>query len=524
MAKSLIAIDRGLEYQALLFWLNASRLFATHSQVGQVGYEHPTVRAFDDVVVFYSRPVLDEWGDPVNADFYQSKFHVDYQNAFTCQNLIDPAFISAETVSLLKRIHHAQVHTTHGTGARFIVTSPWPIDHDDLLGTLISTDSGQFRLDKLFAPSTRIRESRTVRDSWREHLGIASDDELRLVLRPFRIWGGAVPLNVLRQWTNAQMGQAGFRPIEDDSRIHQYASLIQQLHAEGKTLFTRDELQSAAEHEGFWIGASATTDDSISLGIRSFIRHAEQMEDWTERMLCLAKYFDNRAIRDQSFWRERILPDVTTFLRDATAPGQAYHLYLDAHNSVAFAAGFVLDSRSGIQVYPMQTTLAGREVWKPDFHASSRPDDLWEITNLEAESSSAGDAVALAISVSNDIGEDVRVYVREHLRDVGRILVCKVRPAPSRTAVTGATHGFQLAQALVATLRNRTAEERLARLHVFASAPNALVFWLGQQARGFGDVVVYEFDFERNIPGGYVAALELSPTTSSAVSQIESDA
>jgi hypothetical protein len=524
MAKSLIAIDRGLEYQALLFWLKASRLFATHSPVGQVGYEHPTVRAFDDVVVLYSRPILDEWGDPISADFYQSKFHVDYQNAFTCQNLIDPAFISAETVSLLQRIHNAQPHTTNGTGARFIVTSPWPIDHEDFLGTLISTDYGQFRLEKLFAPSTRITESRTVRDSWRKHLGLASDDELRSVLRPFRIWGGAVPLNVLRQWANAQMGQVGFRPIEDDSRVHQYASLIRQLHAEGKTLFTRDELQSAAEHEGLWIGASAATDDSISLGIRSFVRHAEQMEDWTARMLCLAKYFDNRAIRDQSFWRERILPEVTTFLRDGTAPGQAYHLYLDTHNSVAFAAGFVLDSRSGIQVYPMQTTLAGREVWKPDFHGSSRPDDLWEISNLEAESSSAGNAVALAISVSNDITEDVRLFVGEHLGEVGRILVCKVRPAPGRTAVTSATHGFELAQALVATIRSRTAEERLTRLHVFASAPNALVFWLGQQARGFGDVVLYEFDFERNTPGGYVPAIELSTASSSAVPPTEIDA
>lgn len=506
MSRSIAAINQGGEYQALLFWFEAARLFMPYTPVGQVGYEHQTVRSFDDVVVLYSRPVLDEWGDPVLADYYQSKFHVTYNGAFTYSNLIDPEFISAETVSLLQRLHDARLgHAADGRGARFYITSPWHVDHNDPLGRIVSATNGELRLDKLFPPG---RGMTRVRRSWRNHLNVDSDDELRMTLRPFRIWAGALPLDLLRRMANRELQAAGFRPMQDDSRVFQYTELIRSLHAEGRTLFTGADLRAAAERENLWLGAPAP-DEAVPLGIRSFLRRAEYMEDHTEQMLCLVKYFNGRDIREARLWQESVFPEVSTFLRAATARSATYHLYLEVHNSIAFAAGYELDR--GVDVSPVQSTDRGRVVWRTRGSLPAAAEDLWEVIEIGPESSSTGKAVAVALGVTRDIIEDVRLYVRQNLPEVGRILYCAVRPTPSRTAVRDADHGVQLVEQTASIMQRRTAEERQAGLHVFASVPNALMFWLGQRARGFGRTVVYEYDFERNTPGGYSPGLEFPP-------------
>ena len=511
MSRSVAAINQGGEYQALLFWFEAARLFMPYSPVGQVGYEHQAVRSFDDVVVLYSRPVLDEWGDPVLADYYQSKFHVTYNGAFTYSNLVNPEFISAETVSLLQRLHDARLgHTADGMGARFYITSPWHIDHNDPLGKIVSGTNGELRLDKLFPPGRGLTR---VRQAWRRHLNIDSDDELRMTLRPFRIWAGALPLDLLRRMVNIELQAAGFRPMQDDSRIFQYTELIRSLHAEGRTLFTQADLREAAERENLWLGTPAP-DEAVPLGIRSFLRRAEYMEDHTERMLCLAKNFNGRDIRDARLWQEIVYPEVSTFLRTATTRPATYHLYLEAHNSIAFASGYELDR--GVDVFPVQSTDRGRVVWQPRAGLPAATEDLWDVVEIEPESSSAGKAVAVALGVTRDIIKDVRLYVRENLPEVGRIIYCSVRPSPSRSVVRDADHGVQLVEQAAGIIQRRTAEERQARLHIFASTPNALMFWLGQRARGFGRTVVYEYDFERNTPGGYSPGLEFPPPTTTA--------
>ncbi|MHC0068683.1 SAVED domain-containing protein [Nostoc sp. UIC 10890] len=53
--------------------------------------------------------------------------------------------------------------------------------------------------------------------------------------------------------------------------------------------------------------------------------------------------------------------------------------------------------------------------------------------------------------------------------------------------------------------------ERQGVLHIFIAAPNALVFFIGQLARSFGSCIVYEYDFDRNIPGAYQPSLKFPP-------------
>ena len=69
-----------------------------------------------------------------------------------------------------------------------------------------------------------------------------------------------------------------------------------------------------------------------------------------------------------------------------------------------------------------------------------------------------------------------------------------------------------LAHQLALLIRERTREEQEGTLHLFISAPNAVLFFLGQLARGFGKVQLYEHTYPSDKVGDYRPSLLLSPS------------
>jgi hypothetical protein len=248
------------------------------------------------------------------------------------------------------------------------------------------------------------------------------------------------------------------------------------------------------------------------VGVRSFMRWAEHMEDETDHMLCLVRYFDNRSVQNPQLWKERIFPELTGFLSARMQEPSQYHLHLDVHSSIAFAAGYCLDSKSGIDVVPVQRTSSGKIPWRPAQAKHGGDLSSWSCTNVERASD--GNDVALAISATHDILSDVQLYVDRELPMVKKIVSLVMCPRPSSTAVQNGTHALLLAQDIAAIAKGRSARERTGRLHIFASAPNALAFFLGQLARSFGACVLYEYDFESNAPGAYQPSLTFPPQRS----------
>ncbi|MCI5958003.1 MAG: SAVED domain-containing protein, partial [Clostridiales bacterium] len=88
------------------------------------------------------------------------------------------------------------------------------------------------------------------------------------------------------------------------------------------------------------------------------------MEEETESCLALIDKFDGRNLRDGYDWNNDIYEEVREFLLTNTNNKHAYQLILDTHASVAFAAGRTLDSKSGINVFPIQkSSTTGTVLW-----------------------------------------------------------------------------------------------------------------------------------------------------------------
>jgi hypothetical protein len=189
-------------------------------------------------------------------------------------------------------------------------------------------------------------------------------------------------------------------------------------------------------------------------------------------------------------------------------PGRSYHLLLDAHTSICFAAGYFLPLKSGIEVSVMQGTQGRRALWTPRMADGSNGAKCWSIAHESLNSS--GTEVAIAVSVTHDVSADVCAYVKANLPNVGRILIFSILPGPGPAAIRDADHAVSLAQGLAASLRTeRTLEERKEAMHLFLSAPAGFGFFLGRLAQSFGPVVAYEYDFETNAPGAYQAGIRL---------------
>jgi hypothetical protein len=497
----------GDDYQARWFWLQACRLFAAPpAAVLRVAYELALAKAFDDVVTFYRTPIRDERANLIDIDCYQAKFHVDQRKPFTFQALTDPESVGASRVSLLQRLREAQAaFEIDGRRARFSIVSPWQLDPNDALCRLVSNQGGEIRLRELAKP-----EMGKVRDAWRQHLGLQSDEELVRILGGLRIRAGQGDMGLLRDLLNARLELAGLVPIDDQHVGYRYDDLIRKLLQRGVREFDRERIRDICKQEDLWRGRQDEPQPTNRLGIRSFGRFAEYLEDEVSQLLSLLHHFDNRYILEDRLWDDVVYREIAGFVEQAVHPGGVFDLALECHTSIAFAAGYSLDPKAGADVAPVQKGRFGRAVWRPDPSAPEEASPLWEIREISRPA--GGHDVALAINVTHQITPDVELYVDEHLPSVGRILAFTVPPRPSGAAVRDGTHANRLAGDLVSQLREqRTLNERRATLHIFNAAPNGLMFFVGQQARPLGRCTTYEHDLELSLPGAYRQAMTFPP-------------
>ncbi|WP_299084011.1 SAVED domain-containing protein [uncultured Ruegeria sp.] len=90
-----------------------------------------------------------------------------------------------------------------------------------------------------------------------------------------------------------------------------------------------------------------------------------------------------------------------------------------------------------------------------------------------------------------DLRTDVRRYVEDELPSVGRLLVLRPSTGSSSLAVIAGRHAFDLAQSTKERIRSAVGGHSPEILtHLFIAAPNALTFFLGQQAPVLGRVRV----------------------------------
>jgi hypothetical protein len=491
MADAVTARWHGDNYQARIFWENAFNLLDASSCVVEVSFEADGPKAFDDVIVKYDPPVARSGPNRISAEYHQVKWHVERGGQFGYEDLIDPEFIGARSISLLQRLKDAQ--TKAPAGAYFTFLTTYRVKDGDPLSGLIAGTDRTLLIERLLDGTTDRSRVGKVRKCWREHLGLVTDDDLAGVLRGLRIVDGHRSLDELRSQINLKARLVGLLAFPEKDSDFRYDELARQLKVRRLNTFTKETFLQVCREEGLLTNRTPSTDDFLPIAIRSFLGPAADIVGaLPENTLLLTDDFRHRYLQDGREWQKDIRPKVEAFLQGAAKRSGKLRLILDAHASIAFLSGAVLHLKSGVETHLIQKGRIGMRTW----HPMDGTETTTERFAVYQEIVGQGPDVAIAIGVSQPVTAQVRDYVEHHARSVGQIISFNFDGGPSQQGVRGGGHAVTLADQISTYLRTN-APITNGVVHIFAAAPNSLLFYLGQQYQALGACVVYEFDFDR---------------------------
>ncbi|MBU3875028.1 SAVED domain-containing protein [Faecalicatena sp. AGMB00832] len=283
--------------------------------------------------------------------------------------------------------------------------------------------------------------------------------------------------------------------------------MISSTHGNG---IMRKEFDEELEKRIFLV-ADKYSPKRISIGIKSFPCKEINSEDKV-LYLPLEDKFKDRKIKEEYDWNDDIYEKLKGFLLENTSNKYAYQIFLDTHTSLAFAAGRVLNSKSGINVFPIQkSTNGGTILWDLKL-LSKRNYANWNISHEEFHENQYD--TALFLNVTRYVYDDALKFIKENDLPIGRIINCIPSEAGATNfAIEDGMHAAILANSIYNAIGKRSTVERRATLHIFAAAPNGFMFFLGQNSTGFGKCILYEYDFEQRDSCTYSQAIRFSRDT-----------
>ena len=493
----------GDAFQSRVFWSKAARLLDPASNVIRVGFESGP-KGFDDVWVDYNpAKSLTLMGlVPLGREHIQCKWH-GTPDTYGFANLSQPEFINANAVSLLERALKARrAYTGHCTGARFRLLTNWRIERSDPLKDMMNERSQELRLERLFAGGDRSKAGQ-IRKNWRDHLSI-DDDELRGLAGMLALSETTESLEDIRERLNDIFGVVGLRRIPANESTFGYDDLPYQWAAKGRLEFDRKSFIEVCSREGL-LSTPGNHGPKV-YGVKSFEHKTDKLEDRCTAVLNLVPSFNERQIRPEADWATSLYPALSTFLLSAARPADRLRLILDAHLTLSFAAGSVLDIKSG-RIVELEQRIVGKTIWSAD---DTEHNPLWCDWSFEIRPiSGKGKDIVVAIGVTHDLDAAVSEYVKRSLPDAGQILSAKPSNGHGATAICSGHHAFRLAESLTAKIRSLRTPGNAVHVHIFLAAPGGFSFFLGQRRVALGPVTLYEFDYEENQDGSYQPSLSL---------------
>jgi hypothetical protein len=501
VARGVVPLQQGFLYQAYYFWLEAARLFESHSKVSLVGYEINGAKAFDDVHVQYNEPRRCGRGAKIEKDFFQLKFHVDHSGSVGYLDLIDPKFIGAKKVSFLQRLHElCKSNVDFAKNSCFHLYTPWVVNPNDPLSKIVNTDDGAIRIEKLQSAGGPKSELGKVKKAWMNHLQLISEDELYSTLIPLRIQQGP-SLARLKESLNERLLHVGLTPIDFSKSSDPYPGLIFRLCKEGRSQFTKEQLLEELQRDGL-ISAfhKRAAHTAKQMAIRSFFRSYEHLEDVSELILSLELYFDGRFIKDPNMWNRELKAEISDFAKlNLVRNNSPLDLHLDVHSSLAFATGSLISPKEAIDIAPVQKLRGQDLVWR----VSNQPAPASKLTATPL-SCGGGLEIAVVLNITRSTTEEVKQFVAKSLQNVGVIYILEPETGVSQSAIKDADHAWAIAEQVSEHLRELRSKLNLnLPIHFFNSAPNSLLFFVGRLSAPAGHIFLYEYDFEKKRHGTY---------------------
>lgn len=484
---------KGYEYQALFFLIELMKL-KTSDYHELVTFECSETKVVDDVIVrYFDEGILDrDTGKYVKVDYYQLKYHVSQNGAFSSESLLDKSF-TGTAEPILKRLYGVYKRFIDDKSGEFRlnIVSSWTWDHRDTLSEYLREGrfAGNFERDFLRC-SDRSKMGKVRRD-FVSVLGISAEKVVEFLscLR-FRLGKG---ISDLSETLNEQLKMSDLKLLPNTSS-NEYTYLPWMLYRQGKNEFDKSRLDDVIKTEGL---QKTEHSDFSELSLCSMKMGFRRPKELRAAHLDITELFDGRFPIEDSVWKTEIPERVKEFLFSSTVENlsRPLCLFFDCHLSIAFLAGALSDLKKGMDIIPAQKIpVTGYELWTRP--AGSPKDFLWNCQPSDQEVRE-GKEVVIGVSVSQPINKYLDGYLESgvSLLDAPKY-VFKPSSGVGRTSIANGEEAWHLSENLAILLRE-TLPSRCRKLHVFLAVPAAMAFMLGDTFRGIApEIQLYEYDFE----------------------------
>ncbi len=248
--------------------------------------------------------------------------------------------------------------------------------------------------------------------------------------------------------------------------------------------------------------------EPVRLGIRSFFGWGVEIEDWSHAFLPLTSFFRGRYPLPDLRWHEDIYSRLETFLNKTIVGRRALHLDFAAHQTIAFAAGYLLEAKAGLQITVRQRSIHQTSDWQADDLALP---GAWSWAIEDDVLDEAKPDIALAAGPSRKVRTSVEAFIAEQVPSVGRIIEFYPPEGASQFSVQNGWHALRLAEAINNKMHELTPGDWEGRFHLFYAGPNGLLFFLGRLSRGPRQIQLYEYDFDGQGNKTYMPSLSFPP-------------
>ncbi|MDQ3685056.1 MAG: SAVED domain-containing protein [Acidobacteriota bacterium] len=473
MANQVAAILSGEDYQHLYAWQFVLELLMPPRKVRSVRVEDPEAGSVDDVTVQH------EEGTSLPDKFYQVKYHVDHREQYSTEMLMRH---KPNQSSLLQKFWRTWTLLQAQSSQREIelyLVSNWTWDGKDKLKSCFGgTDN---RLTPDFFDATTRSDIGKLRIKWQAHLNAEKEEfeEFVACLRfnlGFDCWG-EMKKRVAERMENLKLKS-------DDTAMLVAAGIVREWIKSGQQTVTRDILEATLKQHNLYLPPDAEQCATLYLSTireQRFDVEPDYVLDWRD-------YFTGspskrgHQLENTADWNDTLLPQLEELAERINRETNCRLIRARglARLSAWFALGY---SFPEVARYSIEVEQQG-QFWRTD----AKPNENFKLTITSKDAAlngetldGTGKTVAVGISVTGLIDDDVRRHLETRTEKVAALLLIRPKRELGRNCLQGAADAVALADGAKKLIRAFIKNRSATRLDLYYFGPLSGACFLGHR-------------------------------------------
>lgn len=474
MANQVAARLSGDDYQHLYAWHYTLELLMAKHNVRRVTIENAMAGSMDDVTVEH------EAGTAAPDEFHQVKYHVDQRDVYSTDYMITPA--NPGETSLLGKFWRSWRLLRAQDPDRSIelwLVSNWTWDPNDKLRPMIDGRDNSIK-DEFLTATARTNLGK-LRAKWQDALQ-ADHEDFAAFIRTLRFRLGFDCTQELEKRIVERMEHLHLR--HDTAALLIATGIVRTWVKQGKQELTREDVERTLREHDLYLPQEddrCVTIYLTTIKAQKFDIPPDHVIDWRDHFSGDPNK-KGHQLKDPAQWNEVLYPELQAL--EAQVNDETECRFVRARGLARLSAWFAFGfSFSEVARYTIEVDQIGN-FWRTDAAPSPEfqvvpvdPDHLPDGEVLDGE----GDTVAVGISVSGPLDDDVRGYLSGRTEKVASLLLLRPEKELGRECFQSAGDVTAFADQVKTITRDFVKRWKARRLLLFYFGPLSGACFLGHR-------------------------------------------